>query len=425
MAYKTAISNRKIERTQAARIDDLLGRLPDTRDLDTFLREVLDVAIKVAGADKATLQRFDQENDCLRMVVSQGFSDRFLQHFAVVHRDANTTCAASLKRRLRVVVDDVSTSYLFVNTPELDMMREVGVAAMHSTPIIGPSGRLWGVFTTHFGEPQPERQYDPAPLDRLAGQLADRLEHTDSRIIAESWGRSCPGRNGVQLEHANTSSKEAAMNSSTAPIPFGRSMLRQHRHVCAFFSSPADEYDALVPFICDGINCGQRAFHVLPRQHKVDHLQRLRRAGIDVDEATKSRQLEVALPEDTYLRTGRFDKDAMLALIQEALKAGSALGFPLTRMIAHAETAVDDWKSGNEWVEYEMRLNSVLPNFDDPVICTYDVNLLNANLVIDILRTHPVAIIGGVLVENSFFSRPDDFLREVRARTLPPQAYRG
>jgi hypothetical protein len=64
----------------------------------------------------------------------------------------------------------------------------------------------------------------------------------------------------------------------------------------------------------------------------------------------------------------------MLALIQEALKAGPALGFPLTRMIAHAETAVDDWAGPNEWVEYE-RLNEVLPNYDDPVICTYDANL--------------------------------------------------
>jgi hypothetical protein len=215
------------------------------------------------------------------------------------------------------------------------------------------------------------------------------------------------------------------MNPSSAPIPFARSMLREHRHVCAFFSSPKDEYDTLLPFICDGIKCGQRAFHVLPAQHRDDHLQRLRLAGIDVEQAQKTRQLEVALPQDTYLRTGRFDKEAMLALIQEALKAGAGLGFPLTRMIAHAETAVDDWKSGNDWVEYEMRLNAVLPNYDDPVICTYDVNLLNANLAIDILRTHPMVIIGGVLVENSFFSKPQDFLHEVGARTEAPQAYRG
>jgi hypothetical protein len=86
---------------------------------------------------------------------------------------------------------------------------------------------------------------------------------------------------------------------------------------------------------------------------------------------------------------------------------------------------VEDWASGQDWVEYEMRLNSVLPSYDDPVICTYDANLLNANLAIDILRTHPVAIIGGVLIENSFFSRPEEFLREVRERTAPPQPYRG
>lgn len=139
----------------------------------------------------------------------------------------------------------------------------------------------------------------------------------------------------------------------------------------------------------------------------------------------KSRQLEVAVPEDTYLRTGRFNKEAMLVLIQEALKAGAELGFPLTRMIAHAEAAVDDWKSGFEWVEYEMRLNSVLPNYDDPVICTFDANLLTVPHAIDILRTHPMVIIGGVLVENSFFTRPQDFIHEVQSRTGPSRSYRG
>jgi hypothetical protein len=27
---------------------------------------------------------------------------------------------------------------------------------------------------------------------------------------------------------------------------------------------PTEEYDTLLPFICDGLNCGERAFHVLP-----------------------------------------------------------------------------------------------------------------------------------------------------------------
>jgi hypothetical protein len=72
-----------------------------------------------------------------------------------------------------------------------------------------------------------------------------------------------------------------------------------------------------------------------------------------------------------------------------------------------------------------MRLNDVLPNYDDPVICTYDANILTAPLAIDILRTHPMAIIGGILIENAFFTRPEDFIRKVQARTGPTRPYRG
>jgi hypothetical protein len=214
------------------------------------------------------------------------------------------------------------------------------------------------------------------------------------------------------------------LGSDPASISVGGAALGRHRHVCAFFCSAEDEYKTLLPFICDGLDCGQRAFHVVPFRHRADHVERLREAGIDVDKAQANRQLEIALTEGTYLREGRFNAEDMLDCIQEALSDGAALGFPLTRVVAHAESVVDSWPTANAWVEYEMRANHVLSNYDDPVICAYDTNLLDANLALDILRTHPAAIIGGALVENSYFSRPEDFLREVRARTGPPQAYR-
>jgi len=36
--------------------------------------------------------------------------------------------------------------------------------------------------------------------------------------------------------------------------------------------------------------------------------------------------------------------------------------------------------------------------------------------VIDIMRTHPLIIIGAVLQENPFFVPPDEFLRELEER---------
>ena len=213
------------------------------------------------------------------------------------------------------------------------------------------------------------------------------------------------------------------------PIQLAGSALGDYRHVCAFFSSPQEEYDTLLPFVRDGLERGERAYHVLSSLYREEHLEQLRSAGIDVTAVLGRRQLELATPQETYLRGGSFNKDAMLALIQEALKTGPTLGFPLTRLIAHAETVLwhpEDWSTVNEWIEYEARLNDVLLRYDDPVICAYDANLLNGSIAMDILRTHPVAIIGGLLYENPFFVPPQEFLRQLRQRSgAPPKAYRG
>ncbi|MBB3320230.1 GAF domain-containing protein [Rhizobium sp. BK181] len=76
---------------------------------------------------------------------------------------------------MRVFVEDVSTSYLFVGTVELDMMSADGIAAVQSTPLISSNGRLWGVLSTHFRKAQVESEFDHAPLDRLALQMAAPL----------------------------------------------------------------------------------------------------------------------------------------------------------------------------------------------------------------------------------------------------------
>ena len=36
--------------------------------------------------------------------------------------------------------------------------------------------------------------------------------------------------------------------------------------------------------------------------------------------------------------------------------------------------------------------------------------------MIDIMRTHPMIIIGGILQQNPFFVPPEEFLRELRER---------
>lgn len=165
-------------------IDAALAQLIQSGNLDWDLMQILDIAIGITGADMGTLQRFDDRDDCLKLTTSRGFSSQVLDFFDVVRRDTHSTCAAAFTWRMRVFVEDIAASYLFVGTRELDLLGAEGVAAVQSTPLISSSGRLWGVITTHFRKPQIESAFDHSPLDRFAVRIADGLEQR-ARLMAD------------------------------------------------------------------------------------------------------------------------------------------------------------------------------------------------------------------------------------------------
>jgi len=208
------------------------------------------------------------------------------------------------------------------------------------------------------------------------------------------------------------------METNGGSVRCAGGILGQRRHICAFFNSLDEEHRVLRSFIKDGFDRGEKAFHIVDPELRAEHLKRLAEADINVARAMGSGQLEVRLWQDCQFRGDRFDQDAMLALIEEVLQSGPAAGYPLTRFLGHMEWALLD-KPGLDdlsFVEFETRVNYTLTKYDDPVICAYDLSKFSASMIIDVVRTHPVVIIGGVLQENPFFVPPDEFLLEIRER---------
>lgn len=199
-------------------------------------------------------------------------------------------------------------------------------------------------------------------------------------------------------------------------VSIGQSEFHCPCHACAFFHSRDEEYDLLLPFSKSGAEAGERLFQVVDKAHLDERRRRLAEAGIDVPAAEGKGQLEIRPWENAYLRGNRFDQNAMLELIQEVLRSGRSSGFPMTRLWANMEWALDDLPGVHDIVEYETRLNYVLPNYNDVVVCTYDLTRFSAPVVMDILRTHPQVILSGVLQENPFYVPPDEFLAELNRR---------
>ena len=206
------------------------------------------------------------------------------------------------------------------------------------------------------------------------------------------------------------------MSKALTPIPFAGSQLEESRHVCAFFNSEEEEYRVLLPFINDGFKCGDKAIHVVNPHQCEDHLKRLAAIGVETNSARQSGQLEIKTSSEVYLQNGRFDQDRMLEAFEQMASGNVNTGFPLSRIVCRMDWVVEGRSYIDDVIEFESRVNDVWRRHDDAVICTYHLSKFGGDTVIDIMRTHPMIIIGGILQRNPFFVPPEEFLSEVRGR---------
>lgn len=211
------------------------------------------------------------------------------------------------------------------------------------------------------------------------------------------------------------------------PARLGGSSLGNRPHVCAFFGNQQEEYRLLLPFITEGLQLGEKAVHTIDPRRLDDHRQRLASAGIDVAALVESGQLELRDWSNTHLSTGNFDPQRTLAIFAQVVKTAGLKGFPLLRFVTHMEWVLETDMEPDELLEYEAMTNELWlrPTGPlNPIICVYDLRRFRADIVLDVMRTHPLVIIGGVLQENPFFVPPDVFLpqlRSRRARSSPPE----
>ena len=206
------------------------------------------------------------------------------------------------------------------------------------------------------------------------------------------------------------------MNGARKSVRLFGEHLDEGMHICSFFRSSAEKYRVLMPFIREGMEQGDRAFHIVNPSLRGEHAQRIAEAGIDTAQAEAEGQLEIIGWDEAYVRDGSFNRNAMLSLLPTFLNKGRTQGFPTTRFIADVGWVLNTPGALDQLLEYECRVNLVLPKAADVVICSYDLDKVDAAIVIAAMRTHPIVLIGGIVQRNPFYVPPEELLREVKER---------
>jgi hypothetical protein len=184
-------------------------------------------------------------------------------------------------------------------------------------------------------------------------------------------------------------------------------------HICAFFRGVPERDAIVVPFLLEGLRCGDKCNCLL--DDGLDAVRAAVTANDSVSAEVKSDQLVISSSKETYLRSGRFSAQEMLDFWDDTVSTAlHQEGFPFVRSTGEKTWTLKELPGLEDFLIYESELNRFLPRYPQVILCLYDLEQYGGQILVDILKTHPKVLMGGTVLENLYYLEPDEFLASRR-----------
>ena len=165
------------------RLHDMALHVATATSIQDALEHVLTAAIALHVADAGTVQLLDSGAHQLTIAAQRGFSFPFLERFATVTLDDETTWARCVQTRQIRQVSDVLAD---ATTPPREVASVDRYRAVQTTPLISRSGGLVGVLSVHFYDPHNFTERDSQLGALLGSQAAELIESRTQQLDASA-----------------------------------------------------------------------------------------------------------------------------------------------------------------------------------------------------------------------------------------------
>jgi PAS domain S-box-containing protein len=160
-----------------------------------------------------------------------------------------------------------------------------------------------------------------------------------------------------------------------------------------------------------GLERGEQCLYIVDENSADTVLAAMRAQGVAVEKALQTGALAVAGKQDTYLRGGHFNPDNMIRYLTEATRAARKAGFAGFRWTGEMSWKLSGAPGSERLMEYEARLNDFLRDHDACALCQYDQHRFAPEVILDVIRTHPLVIFRETVSRNPYYVPPEDFLQ--------------
>jgi hypothetical protein len=194
--------------------------------------------------------------------------------------------------------------------------------------------------------------------------------------------------------------------------PYSSSILGDVRpgdHIAWLYDMEERHQAILTPFLWQGLAGGEKVLYIVDSHTAETILGYLWDARLDVDPYLASGQLAILTWDETYIREGVFDPEAMITFLRVETERALAEGYTALCTSSEMTWALRGLPGSQRLIEYEARLNEFVPGSECLVTCQYDRRRFGSKVLLDVLRVHPLSVVGTVLY--------DDFVSEDTAKS--------
>jgi DNA-binding CsgD family transcriptional regulator len=207
------------------------------------------------------------------------------------------------------------------------------------------------------------------------------------------------------------------MNNLSLGIP-GVGGVSPGAHFCALYSGPAERDRLLFPFLGEGIRNGDKCLCLIDDVEPA--LVRDRIIGQPgPGYSRRSAQLDVRRASDAYLRSGEFTIEGMMRFLSERVDAAVEDDYGLLRAAGEMSWVLPGPPGRGDLFHYESALNDVVFEVPAVLMCLYDLQKFGADLLVEVLRTHPKVLLDRTVIDNPYYVHPAKYTRSADLHPRP------
>jgi len=172
------------------------------------------------------------------------------------------------------------------------------------------------------------------------------------------------------------------------------SRLKSGDHLCSFHETKMEQAQLIFPFLKAGLAKREKCLYIADESTPEEIKAGLLMHGMGVQSHLRSGQLSILTVRQSYLRSGRFDPEAMISFWASAVDEALREGYSGLRATGETSWILHEPRSLGDLLQYEGRLNETVRNLPAKLLCQYNAKRFLADVIIKVLKAHPRFLLG-------------------------------